>query len=727
MSLAEDDSTVDEFLEELDDILTELKSQSMPYGLHVLGEAPEGEALVGMVNSMLGDDFTDLVAVYNSSDDAPTDLLSLVLLDNMSTTDAQMQILGISEADEDIDSELNTSINYAELLGEADNEIQQVLSAMNGEYIRANLGGDPVLRSETLPSGSNFYAFDEQLIPTEEAWEQGTALVDAWLAEYYAENGEYPTKVGYILWAGESTRHQGVMESQLLYMMGIRPVWNADNGEVEDVEVIDSSELGRPRIDVLVQISGLYRDTFPMKVKLIDKAVRLAYEEAETDEYDNYVAQNTDVIQELLNETLQDGNLSLDVAQFRVFGPADGAYGTGMSNAVDSSETWNETSELAELYVSKMSYVYGENIWGQTIAEYIEQQTGRVVDIDNSVVFENNLNGTSAIFHSRSSSTYGSLDTDDFYQYMGGLYNAIKYITGNEVDTYVVNLQDLSDAEIQTLQTYLTNELYARYLNPSWIAGMQLSGFEGAREMAEFLENLWGWEALSPDLISDDVWDSVYSTYIDDAEVSDWLKENNPYAYQSMTARMLETGRKNGWEMSQDTLNNLIREYVESVVENGVTCCHHTCGNAMLDDFVQGNMQAAGVSLETQKAYKQMIFEATLREDDDLVQQQFDASSLKTADSSLNSVQRAMASGSSNQTTTSESGGAALNSAKPVDDAPKSTSDNYVEGYEMTQESVNNPDSTSSLSFSSSDIIASVFVVGTVGAIYLGFWRRRKF
>jgi cobaltochelatase CobN len=725
MSLAEDETTIDEFLEELDDILTELKSQSMPYGLHVLGEAPEGEALVGMVNSMLGDDFIDLVAVYNSSDDAPTDMLSLVLLDNMSTTDAQMQILGASYAD--VYSELNTSINYAELLGEADNEVQQVLNAMDGEYISANLGGDPVLRSETLPSGSNFYAFDELLIPTEEAWEQGTALVDEWLAEYYAENGKYPTKVGYILWAGESTRHQGVMESQLLYMMGIKPVWNADNSEVEDVEVIDSSELGRPRIDVLVQISGLYRDTFPMKVKLIDKAVRLAYEQEETDVYDNYVTQNTDVIQELLNETIQDGNLSLDVAQFRVFGPADGAYGTGMANAVDSSDTWNDTSVLAELYVSKMSYVYGENVWGQTISEYIEQQTGRVVDIDNSVVFENNLNGTAAIFHSRSSSTYGSLDTDDFYQYMGGLYNAIKYITGNEVETYVVNLQDLSDAEIQTLQTYLTNELYARYLNPSWIEGMQLSGFEGAREMSEFLENLWGWEALNSDLISDDVWNSVYDTYMNNAELSSWMQENNPYAYQSMLARMTETIRKESWDASNEALNDLVSQQIKSVNENGATCCHHTCGNLLNQEFISGIAQALVDAGELTQAeldkYLAIMKEATTSS----VVLKDNSVSTPTSSDSLNSVQRAMASqAAANQSSTSESGGAGVNTVQPLEEGSKSTPDDYVEGYEMTPSSVSDESSPNSPPISGSDVLAMGFVVTLVGAIYVGFWKRRK-
>jgi cobaltochelatase CobN subunit (EC 6.6.1.2) len=727
MSLAEDEDTIDEFLEELDDILTELKSQSMPYGLHVLGEAPEGEALVGMVNSMLGDDFTDLVAVYNSSDDAPTDLLSLVLLDNMSTTEAQMQILGISDVDADMDSQLNISINYAELLGEADNEVQQVLNAMDGEYIRANLGGDPVLRSETLPSGSNFYAFDEQLIPTEEAWEQGTALVDEWLAEYYAENGEYPTKVGYILWAGESTRHQGVMESQLLYMMGIKPVWNADNSEVEDVEVINSSELGRPRIDVLVQISGLYRDTFPMKVKLIDKAVRLAYEQGETDVYDNYVTQNTDVIQELLNETIQDGNLSLDVAQFRVFGPADGAYGTGMANAVDSSDTWNDTSVLAELYVSKMSYVYGEKIWGQTIADYIEQQTGRAVDIDNYVVFENNLNGTAAIFHSRSSSTYGCLDTDDFYQYMGGLYNAIKYITGNEVETYVVNLQDLNDAEIQTLQTYLANELYARYLNPSWIAGMQLSGFEGAREMSEFLENLWGWEALSPNLIGDDVWNSVYDTYMSNAELSSWMQKNNPYAYQSMLARMTETIRKESWDASDETLNDLVSRQIKSVNENGATCCHHTCGNILNQEFITGIAQALVDAGELTQAeldrYLEIMKEATTSS----IVVKDTSVSTPTSSDSLNSVQRAMASqAAANQSSTSKSGGAGINTVQPLEEGSKSTPDDYVEGYEMTPSSVSDATSPNSPPISGSDVLAMGFVAVLVGSIYIGFWKRRK-
>jgi cobaltochelatase CobN len=724
MSLAQNNETVDDFLDELTDVLYELRGLSMPYGLHILGEAPEGEALVGMVNSMLGSGFAEKVAAYNESDSAHYDLLSKVLLEGESITDAQVQVLGTTSTD--VESYLNTAVNYAELLTEAENEIQQVLKAMNGEFIRPNLGGDPVLRPETLPSGSNFYAFDEQLIPTKQAWLEGKALVDQWLAEYYAEHGEYPTKVGYILWAGESTRHQGVMESQILYMLGVEPVWNGDNGKVEDVRIIDSAELGRPRIDVIVQISGLYRDTFPMKVQLIDKAVRLAYEQEETDVYNNYVTLNTDALQVVMNQTIQDENLSRDVSLFRIFGPADGNYGTGMANAVSSSDTWDNNTQLAELYINRMSYVYGQNIWGQTIAEYIKQQTGQEVDIDNTVVFENNLNGTQAIFHSRSSSTYGALDTDDFYQYMGGLYNAIKYISGNGPDTYVVNLQSLSDSQIQTLQTYLASELYARYFNPTWISGMQNHGFEGAREMEGFLENLWGWEALNPEIISDDIWNKVYENYFANKELCDWLKANNPHAYQSMVARMTETIRKDSWDASDKALRSLVAEQIRSVVESGATCCHHTCGNILNQEFVDGIAQAlvetGELSQDELNLYKQIMAAATTATEKPSEPSESTSSSpSKSSNTGKELTVVETSSGNRTEMTDAGAGTDLENDASMM--SPEQ--ENYVEGYEMTRESITQPENNSP-SISGSDIIASVLVLAGVGAIYLGFWRRKK-
>uniref|UniRef100_A9A8A0 Cobaltochelatase n=1 Tax=Methanococcus maripaludis (strain C6 / ATCC BAA-1332) TaxID=444158 RepID=A9A8A0_METM6 len=608
MSLVQNESTIDDFLDELDDVLRDLRTLSMPYGLHVLGEAPEGEELVGMVNSMLGSSYYEKVALYNNSDSAANDLLTKVLLENVTIDNAQMQVLGTTS--EDIENDLQLAINYSALLLEADNEIEQVLKAMNGEYIEPGLGGDPILRPETLPSGSNFYSFDEQLVPTKQAWEEGKALVDEWLSEYYNENGEYPTKVAYILWAGESTRHQGIMEAQILYMLGVKPVWDTSSGKVTDVEIINSSELNRPRIDVVVQISGLYRDSFPMKVQLIDKAVRLAYAE---DEPENYVRINSNELQDVLNETIKNESLSLDIAQFRIFGPADGNYGTGMANAVSSSETWNDTDALAELYINRMSYIYGQNIWGQTISEYIELQTGQNIEINNTVLFENNLDDIGDIFHSRSSNTYGSLDTNDFFQYVGGLINAITYESGEAPNAYVVNLQIADDQKIETLKNYIENELYARYYNPLWITGMQESGFEGATEMEKFIENLWGWEALTSGLIDDEMWNKAYDTYVADSELNGWLNENNPYAYQSMTARMMETARKDYWNADDAVLENLANEFIQSVVEYGVTCCHHTCGNLELNDWAVAH---SSLDEETLKEYEKLYEEATHKDID---------------------------------------------------------------------------------------------------------------
>jgi cobaltochelatase CobN len=257
---------------------------------------------------------------------------------------------------------------------------------------------------------------------------------------------------------------------------------------------------------------------------------------------------------------------------------------------------------------------------------------------------------------------------------------------------------------------------------------MQLSGFEGAREMSEFLENLWGWEALNPDIISDDVWDSVYDTYMNNAELSSWMQENNPYAYQSMIARMTETIRKNGWEASDNTLSDLVSQQIKSVNENGATCCHHTCGNILNQEFITGIAQALVESGELTQAeldkYLAIMKEATTSS----VVLKDTSIRTSTSSDSLNSVQRAMASGATtNQSSTSESGGAGVNTVQPLEEGSKSTPDDYVEGYEMTQSSVSDESSPNSPPISGSDVLAMGFVAVLLGSIYIGFWRRRQF
>ncbi|WP_321430235.1 cobaltochelatase subunit CobN [uncultured Methanolobus sp.] len=352
-------------------------------------------------------------------------------------------------------------------------------------------------------------------------------------------------------------------------------------------------------------------------------------------------------------------------------------------------------------------------------------------------LFKLNLMDVDAAIHSDSSNLFGLLDGDGYYGYLGSIGLTIRALTGETPELYIANQENLDGLEIMTLTEALRTELRARDFNPAWITGMMEGDYAGARQMVKMVEYLWGWDVTNPNLITDSDWNEIYEVYFNDKYdlgIDEFLETENPYSGQSIMARMIETARKTDaegnpyWDASDAVLNDLVKRYVESVVENGVTCCHHTCGNAQLADFIDGNMQAAGVTPEIQQQYNELMYEATLR-DEFKVQQNEDGFVQQVHDDSLNSVQRAMASGSgsSNQTMMADSGGAGIDSDTPVQDSGKSTSDSYIEGYEMTQETVNNADSTNSPSFSSSDVFASIFVIGAVGAIYLGFWKRRKF
>ena len=707
------DDTLEEYLEEL-------KDELIPYGLHIFGVAPEDFKLVSMVKSMIGDDFTDHIydvlsegtqeeREEEASDDA-TLLLNATLINGVNVSDAQFAVLGQNYTS--ITADLELALEYADNLEQTTREINQTLKALNAGYIEPAPGNDPIRNPSALPTGNNFYSFDQRLIPDQETQDQGSAVMKAWLESYKEENGEYPNKVAFILWSVETMRNEGLMEAQIYELLGVKP--ERSSGRLTGAfNVTPVSELGHPRIDVVIVPSGLYRDTFPFQLELLDNAVRAVADLDEANET-NYVRANSLVIEDAMLELGYNETVAHYISRSRIFSEAEGTYGTGVSSAAEASDTWENSTELADLFISRMSNIYGADVWGDNYED----------------VFMLNLVGVDVAMHSDSSNLYGLIDNDDVYQYLGGLGLAIRSL-GGDVSLFIADFTSVDNPEIITLEEAFSKELTARYLNPNWVTGMMEFDYAGARELMKTVEYMWGWEATTPDLVTDSDWDKIYETYILDSQnigVDDFLKEN-AYQYQSITSRMIETIRKEGWEASDDTLNNLVNEYVKSVVENGVTCCHHTCGNAQLSDFIAGQMQAAGVTAEMQAAYNKLMYEATLR-DEFAVHQQTDDSFVQQAhDDSLNSVQRAMASGSgsSNQTMMADSGGAGTDYETPVQDSGKSTPDNYVQGYEMTHESVVNDNSVNSPTFSSSDILASVFVVGALGAIYVGFWKRRKF
>ena len=728
--------TDDEFEDFLDtvllDYLGDLESTLMPYGLHIFGVAPEGEKLVSMVKSMLGNDFTDHIYSLisngngsvgyweNESDSTAFLLLNTTLLNGTNVSTAQLDILG--ETDENITSDLNLALEYAENLNQTTREINQTLSALDAEYIEPGTGNDPIRNPGALPTGKNFYSFDQRTIPDEETEEMGTVLIDNWLDGYYAENGTYPNKVAFTLWSVETMRHEGLMEAEIYALMGVK--LERSSGRITGFSVIPQENMTHPRIDVLLVPSGLYRDTFPYQIELMDTAVRMVAELNETNET-NYVRWNSLNIEDSMLESGYNESTAHNISMSRIFSEAPGTYGTGVTEAVEASNTWDNESKVADLFISRMSNIYGLDDWGTNYED----------------VFKKNLESVDTSMHSDTSNLYGLIDNDDYYSYFGGLSLAVRSLTGETPDMYISDLTSVDNSEIVTLNEAFRTELRSRYLNSKWISGMMEFDYEGAREMMKFTEYMWGWDATTPELVTDSDWNQINDVYVNDKYnlgLDEYFKEN-PYQYQSMTGRMLETSRKGYWDASDEVIQNLVKEYAESVVESGVTCCHHTCGNALLDEYVQGVMSVPGVvDQATADEYKKLMKEAT-----ESSQQQFGESSSSSSshhdhdtgkatvvsrDSTPSNQTSSAGESANNQTVPNSDAGYGTDSPEPAPEARQTsqTSDSdYVEGYEMQKESPVKEEESGGMSFSGADIFGVLFVVAAVGGIYLGFRKKR--
>jgi len=598
-AIAGDDTAFNLFVEELADYLYDIKTEFMPYGLHTFGEPPEGEPKISLIISMLRDGYKAEVAHIIGYGDYPNPLridkekeldnctaqLIAEVLSGTNITEAQEIVL--NESSDDLTTYLNRAAGFSGDLANCTIEVSRTLKGFDGGYIPPSTADDPIRDPSALPTGRNFYSMNPRAIPTEEAWQTGHEMADALIERYRADHGgEYPKKLTVVLWAWAMT-DQGVVESEILHLVGAKPVRDGF-GTVYDVQLIDESELGRPRIDVIVVPSGLHRDVFPEKLKLIDRAIRLAAEANDTI-YDNYVKEHSEEIFEVLNTT---GNYAEEDAAYlsasRIFLEAPGMYGPNLDSVVSASGTWNNSSVIGETFIARMHHIYGDEVWG----------------IPGDEVFMLNLAQTDMIVHNTNSNLHGFIDNDDVFQYVGGLASAYRHITGGDSPcVYVTDNRDPDKTPaVSSLGEVIHRELRTRYLNPKWIEGMMGEGYAGAREMSGFIEHLWGWETTMPDLITDSTWQDVYDVCVVDEcglGIGEFASEHNPYAYQSMTARMLETTRKESWNPSDEVVVRLVTEYIESIVETGhVACCHHICGNPLLDEYIHGLISTLGTTID---------------------------------------------------------------------------------------------------------------------------------
>ncbi len=466
----------------------------------------------------------------------------------------------------------------------AKNELDAFIAGLSGKYVRAGQGNDPIRNPDAYPTGKNFYSFDPTKIPSKATYEIGARLAEELIEGYKQRHGQYPDKLTFNLWATETIRNEGIMQSQILYLMGIKPRWD-ERGRVIGVEVIPRKELGRMRIDVTIVPSGLYRDLFSNVMDLLDKAVAVAKGQ---DEEDNIIRANVEKTKKMLIEKGFDEDKAERLATIRAFTTPSGAYGPNLDTVINKSNTWDNEVKVIDVFFMRMSHMYGQGFWGEKIERQSDSATVQQEDV-SLILFKNALSGTKIAIHSRSSNVIATLDNDDVFQYLGGVAMAVRSIDGKTPEVYITNLSNPKQPKQETIEKVMGREMRSRYLNPEWIKAMMKEGYAGARFIDKVVEHLWGWQVTVPEAVDAAKWNEMYETYVLDRNglnIKEMFRESkNMWAYQSIVARMLETVRKDYWKTDEKVIETLAKEYAETVKEVGLACCDHTCNNPLLTKF----------------------------------------------------------------------------------------------------------------------------------------------
>jgi cobaltochelatase CobN len=626
--------------------LHEIDTNSLPYGLHTYGKP--------------------------YSPEASAETVRLIMNQNPQADEAQVR--------RDLD-------------GSALSEMDNFIRALNGAYVPAGEGNDPLRNLAAIPTGRNFYGFSPAKVPSKAAWKIGKRAAVQMIEEKLKKDGKYPDKVGVVLWATETTRNEGVQESTILYLMGVEPVWDATE-RVTDSRIIPGSQLGRPRIDVLINPSGLYRDMFPDKLIFLDEAVQKAM--AQTD-IENFLKKNNTIIKNALIASGMGADDAETQSRFRIFTEKPGSYGNGVEEMVKASGLWEADEAISNVYLNRTQFAVGQGKWAVPV----------------KTAFTENLRGVDITVHSRSSNVIGIIDTDDFFMYLGGMSLAVKNIKGTAPDTMVAMHRRKDEIMVEDVAKTIGREMRTRYLNPQWIEGMKQDNYAGARQMADFAENLWGWQVTVRDAVDAAKWEQIFDVYVEDKygmDLKAFFNKENPWAYQSMTARMLEVVRKGYWQADEATTRKLAAEYALNVIEKGVACCDHTCNNPMLNQMVVNIISLPGVlSPEMVEQFKLAI-------------EKMAATSLEDQVVERKELLASLVAGTGRQEPDTRQQDTREKAADQSRDTGTQDS-KTVEGYKM--EEVQSQDDTTDLSTSGIQWAASLFVLLIIGLFVWG-GRRRK-
>ncbi|MHA6781539.1 cobaltochelatase subunit CobN [Pseudonocardia saturnea] len=421
-------------------------------------------------------------------------------------------------------------------LARTTDEVDGVLHALDGGYVPAGPSGSPTRGLvNVLPTGRNFYSVDPKAIPSRSAWEIGTMLADSLIARHLADTGEYPRSVGLTVWGTSAMRTQGDDLAEILALIGTRPVWDDASRRVTGFAIVPREELGRPRIDVTVRISGFFRDAFPHVITLLDDAFAAV---AALDEPDNHLREHVEEDVAIHGDRRR--------ATARIFGSKPGAYGAGLLPLIDA-RNWRSDADLAEVYAVWGGYAYGRGLDGREARADMESSFRRIaVAAKNQDTREHDI-----------------MDSDDYFQYHGGMVATVRALTGRTPAAYVGDSAVTDAVRTRTLAEETKRVFRARVVNPKWITAMQRHGYKGAFELAATVDYLFGYDATAG-VVDDWMYTQLAESYVFDETNRAFMERSNPWALRGITERLLEAADRGMWAKPDDAvLDRLKQTYLE--------------------------------------------------------------------------------------------------------------------------------------------------------------------
>ena len=570
---------VDSVVDDIYDYLSDIKDAMIKDGLHILGEVPEGERLREMVYSLcrlrngsipslrgcvcnlMGHDLDDLLdnpsgmtsdgevkgmvlERVDSTFNALIDRMDEVEFDHDASIDAARGLLG------GLDDDTTRSINHVTDvimpgIRRMTDEIDNLVKGLDGRFVEPGPSGSPTRgNSHLLPMGRNFYSIDPDAIPSEASWKVGSKMAEDMVSRYVEDNGTYPENVGIVVWATDTMKTYGDDVAYILALMGVRPTWGTIGGKVTGMEVIPLEELGRPRIDVMPRISGLFRDSFPNLTDFLVEALRIVGELDESDEENFYRKHLMDDIKKYISEGMG-AEEARDLASIRVFGDPPGQHGNGVSVLIESSK-WDSIEQIAETYATWGGHAYGGKWKGEKVPVAFKRRVGQ-------------LNVTVKNHNDRE---FDMLDIDDDYDSLGGMNAAVRTFGGTAPTSYMGDSSDVDRIKLRTLEEETAYVMRSRVLNPKWVEGLKQHGYKGAMELSKLTEFMLGWSATS-DNIEPWMFKSVTEKFVLDEEMREWINENNPYALKEMVEDLLEVIRRGLWDAPDDIVQELTELYLD--------------------------------------------------------------------------------------------------------------------------------------------------------------------